>query len=319
MDARDPETGDWSLDLTGNGWRPGSRSQGKSGPHPGGWTDATGLGGCASRSFAREARMRLDFLKLGSTCQVSSAGKDATGDAKEKEPGRRTVLDLVELLQLHDDAEDDESWLYEAPKRRTSADGSPLRWCRRVLDNPSPETEAASPLLADKLNQESRSSYTSDFSRQPAVQDAADGASLDPCDGRTTRENSDIFAGSRRDRISVPERKSLEPQVGLRQQVSQLKLLKIQPGPSPPCGPASVPLRALRNSRSLDTDDGVTAHQTPAADLPSGSEETIKTAARRGSLSLASGLTGPITSIGITPMCPPALLFQIHESHRTIW
>ena len=45
--------------------------------------------------------------------------------------------------------------LYVSP-RKSAADqktGSPLKWCRQVLDNPSPETEAACRTLINRLDQ----------------------------------------------------------------------------------------------------------------------------------------------------------------------
>ncbi|XP_061557696.1 SLAIN motif-containing protein-like isoform X2 [Phycodurus eques] len=328
MDVRD-----WSLDLNSDASskHPASRTEGKSAAHPSVRAEATGLKSCTSRCFAREARMRLDFLKLGSNCQVSSRAEDAEtlGDEieKEKDPGTQTALDLVELLEFTDEAEDDESWLYEAPKRQMSADESPLRWCRHVLDNPSPETEAASRSLMNKLRQKSSSSYGSVFSRQPAVRRHADGASVDPYDGQTsantTQDTADTFDNSdlrtpcesmttsyklqditdvhlmariqedslRQDYISVPacvsERKSLEPQVRLRQQVTQFKLLKRAQNRArtePPLRTSLRSLQALRNSRSLDTDDCLPTHQTSDTDLPSASANSIERPQRaRGS------------------------------------
>ncbi|XP_061607800.1 SLAIN motif-containing protein-like isoform X3 [Phyllopteryx taeniolatus] len=328
MDVRDR-----SLDLNGDtsSKHPASRTEGESAPHPGVWAEATGLEGCTSRCFAREARMRLDFLKLGSHCQVSSRAKGAKtlGDEidKGKDPGTQTVLDLVELLEFEDEAEDDESWLYEAPKRQMSADESPLRWCRHVLDNPSPETEAASRSLMNKLQQKPSRSYPSVFSRQPAVQHHADGASVDPYNGQasanTTQDTADTFDNSdlstpcesittsyklqditdvhlmariqedslRQDYISVPacvsERQSLEPQVRLRQQVTQFKLLKRAQNRARTESPLRTSLRslqALRNSRSLDTDDCLPAHRTSDTDLPSASANSVERPQRaRGS------------------------------------
>ncbi|XP_061607798.1 SLAIN motif-containing protein-like isoform X1 [Phyllopteryx taeniolatus] len=374
MDVRDR-----SLDLNGDtsSKHPASRTEGESAPHPGVWAEATGLEGCTSRCFAREARMRLDFLKLGSHCQVSSRAKGAKtlGDEidKGKDPGTQTVLDLVELLEFEDEAEDDESWLYEAPKRQMSADESPLRWCRHVLDNPSPETEAASRSLMNKLQQKPSRSYPSVFSRQPAVQHHADGASVDPYNGQasanTTQDTADTFDNSdlstpcesittsyklqditdvhlmariqedslRQDYISVPacvsERQSLEPQVRLRQQVTQFKLLKraqnrgrqslsigglsshvihfhywapllresqmfwhnnvfmrtldmtyLAARTESPLRTSLRSLQALRNSRSLDTDDCLPAHRTSDTDLPSASANSVERPQRaRGS------------------------------------
>ncbi|ETE66821.1 hypothetical protein L345_07397 [Ophiophagus hannah] len=68
-----------------------------------------------------------------------------------------TTLDEVELLELENGSDDEDSWLYVSP-RKPPADKkeSPLKWCRQVLDHPSPETEAACRTLLSRLDQASR-------------------------------------------------------------------------------------------------------------------------------------------------------------------
>nr|XP_013054451.2 SLAIN motif-containing protein-like isoform X1 [Anser cygnoides]XP_047926698.1 SLAIN motif-containing protein-like isoform X1 [Anser cygnoides]XP_047926699.1 SLAIN motif-containing protein-like isoform X1 [Anser cygnoides]XP_047926700.1 SLAIN motif-containing protein-like isoform X1 [Anser cygnoides] len=69
-----------------------------------------------------------------------------------------TALDEVKVLELENCNEEEDSWLYVSP-RKAAADqktGSPLKWCRQVLDNPSPETEAACRTLINRLDQASR-------------------------------------------------------------------------------------------------------------------------------------------------------------------
>ncbi|XP_074863714.1 SLAIN motif-containing protein-like isoform X2 [Carettochelys insculpta] len=66
-----------------------------------------------------------------------------------------TALDEVEVLELGNCSEEEDSWLYVSP-RKTSTDQkieSPLKWCRRVLDNPSAETEVACRTLINRLDQ----------------------------------------------------------------------------------------------------------------------------------------------------------------------
>ncbi|KAM6427216.1 SLAIN motif-containing protein-like isoform 2-T2 [Liasis olivaceus] len=68
-----------------------------------------------------------------------------------------TALDEVELLELENGSDEEDSWLYVSP-RKPPTDGkeSPLKWCRQVLDHPSPETEAACRSLISRLEQASR-------------------------------------------------------------------------------------------------------------------------------------------------------------------
>lgn len=114
MDVQDLDVRNWSLDFNNviQSNHPVFQAEGKSDPHPSLWADPKRVKSCISRSFARDARMRLDFLKYGSNSQVSSGAKDGMmlNDEEEKDPGTHTVLDLVELLELKDDKEDDDSW-----------------------------------------------------------------------------------------------------------------------------------------------------------------------------------------------------------------
>lgn len=83
------------------------------------------------------------------------------GDAASAPPSPPpTLLDEVELLDLESLAawrdEDDCTWLYTgSSKTFTSSEKSlsPLQWCRRVLDNPTPEMEAARRSLCFRLEQ----------------------------------------------------------------------------------------------------------------------------------------------------------------------
>ncbi|XP_058897646.1 SLAIN motif-containing protein 1 isoform X1 [Kogia breviceps] len=74
-----------------------------------------------------------------------------------------TLLDEVELLDLESVAawrdEDDCTWLYVGSSKTFPSSEkslSPLQWCRHVLDNPTPEMEAARRSLCFRLEQASR-------------------------------------------------------------------------------------------------------------------------------------------------------------------
>ncbi|XP_073676870.1 SLAIN motif-containing protein-like isoform X3 [Garra rufa] len=72
-----------------------------------------------------------------------------------------SALDEVDELDLETcaQAEDEDSWLYVSPKKQVVAEQgpeSPLKWCRKVLDHPSPETEVACRTLINRLDQTSR-------------------------------------------------------------------------------------------------------------------------------------------------------------------
>ncbi|XP_036313345.1 SLAIN motif-containing protein 1 isoform X1 [Pipistrellus kuhlii] len=74
-----------------------------------------------------------------------------------------TPLDEVEPLDLESlagwRAEDDYTWLYVGSSKTFSSSEkslSPLQWCRHVLDNPTPEMEAARRSLCHRLEQASR-------------------------------------------------------------------------------------------------------------------------------------------------------------------
>ncbi|XP_051486357.1 SLAIN motif-containing protein-like isoform X6 [Apus apus] len=66
-----------------------------------------------------------------------------------------TDLDEVKVLELENCNEEEDSWLYVSPRKSATDQktNSPLKWCRQVLDNPSPETEAACRTLISRLDQ----------------------------------------------------------------------------------------------------------------------------------------------------------------------
>uniref|UniRef100_A0A8D2LEG4 SLAIN motif-containing protein-like n=1 Tax=Varanus komodoensis TaxID=61221 RepID=A0A8D2LEG4_VARKO len=88
-----------------------------------------------------------------------TAGTEPGLAVSERSTGREgpldeTTLDGVEVLELENGSDEDDSWLYVSP-RKSSTDGkeSALKWCRQVLDHPSPETEAACRTLLSRLDQ----------------------------------------------------------------------------------------------------------------------------------------------------------------------
>ncbi|XP_008945774.1 PREDICTED: SLAIN motif-containing protein-like, partial [Merops nubicus] len=95
------------------------------------------------------------------------SGIDPTGKINEQNPGGKgggveslageADLEEVKVLEFNSCHEEEDSWLYVSPRRSTDPKtASPLKWCRQVLDNPSPETEAACRTLINRLDQASR-------------------------------------------------------------------------------------------------------------------------------------------------------------------
>ncbi|NXU81220.1 SLAIL protein, partial [Oreotrochilus melanogaster] len=66
-----------------------------------------------------------------------------------------TDLDEVKVLELENCNEEEDCWLYVSPRKAPTDQktNSPLKWCRQVLDNPTPETEAACRTLINRLDQ----------------------------------------------------------------------------------------------------------------------------------------------------------------------
>ncbi|XP_074738850.1 SLAIN motif-containing protein-like isoform X2 [Strix uralensis] len=93
------------------------------------------------------------------------AGIDSSVKINEQNPSEKcgdleglsnnTDLDEVKVLELENCNEEEDSWLYVSPRKSTTDQktDSPLKWCRQVLDNPSPETEAACRTLINRLDQ----------------------------------------------------------------------------------------------------------------------------------------------------------------------
>ncbi|KAG7223262.1 hypothetical protein INR49_015618, partial [Caranx melampygus] len=199
------------------------KQEGSSDPYSSMWpdTEPARFKSCHSQSFAMDARIRLDHLKSGCKSPSPSCAVDGTlfnyscqketwgSESKEEE----SALDLVELLDVEDEEQDEESWLYESPKKQmTEKNESALRWCRHVLDNPSPEVEAACRLLISRLDESKRAAL----------------------------------------RASAAKRSCQSPNlVRLHQQVTQYKLLKL--AQSQASMKSNVPLHSVRDSSARVT------------------------------------------------------------------
>ncbi|XP_072301767.1 SLAIN motif-containing protein-like [Eucyclogobius newberryi] len=144
------------------------RMDGNSNPDCGSWVPSY------SGSYTMDARIRLETLKSGSsspvpTCTMNESmySYDFSKDIWEIGRNELTALDSVDLIDVEGEEEDEESWLYVSPKEFTVREKteSTLRWCRQVLDNRSPEIEAACLKLINRLNLK-----LSGESRQPDLQ-----------------------------------------------------------------------------------------------------------------------------------------------------
>ncbi|XP_030305288.1 LOW QUALITY PROTEIN: SLAIN motif-containing protein-like [Calypte anna] len=96
------------------------------------------------------------------------AGIDPSAETDEQNPSEKggdveslpanADLDEVKVLELENCNEEEDCWLYVSPRKAPTDQktNSPLQWCRQVLDNPTPETEAACRTLINRLDQASR-------------------------------------------------------------------------------------------------------------------------------------------------------------------
>ncbi|XP_075369314.1 SLAIN motif-containing protein-like isoform X1 [Mycteria americana] len=115
---------------------------------------------CSSRtdtSNSTELTGDLVLAGIGSSVKTNEQNpNEKCGDLESL--SNNTDLDEVKVLELENCSEEDDSWLYVSPRKSTTDQktDSPLKWCRQVLDNPSPETEAACRTLINRLDQASR-------------------------------------------------------------------------------------------------------------------------------------------------------------------
>ena len=97
-----------------------ARLEGSSDPYCSIWTDTepARFKSCNSQSFAMDARIRLDHLKSRCNSPLPCHGLDGTlynynseKDIWDSEPKEEeSALDLVELLDVEEDVQDEESW-----------------------------------------------------------------------------------------------------------------------------------------------------------------------------------------------------------------
>lgn len=95
-----------------------ARLEGNSDPYCSIWTGAEQaiVKSCNNRSFAMDARLRLESLKSGYNSALTRWAVDGMLDnSKDLEDGQETqeeesALDSVELLDVAEDAQDEENW-----------------------------------------------------------------------------------------------------------------------------------------------------------------------------------------------------------------
>ncbi|NXT71373.1 SLAIL protein, partial [Chaetops frenatus] len=98
---------------------------------------------------------------LGSLLMAGIHGPAAIHEQNPSEKGadleglpNSADLDEVKVLELENCPEEEDCWLYVSPRKSVDEKtASPLKWCRQVLDNPSPEIEAACRTLISRLDQ----------------------------------------------------------------------------------------------------------------------------------------------------------------------
>nr|XP_020459052.1 SLAIN motif-containing protein 2 isoform X2 [Monopterus albus] len=129
-----------------------------------GFVGTGGYGGLVENNRCLSPRLSYDGIsfKRAYECEGASAAtslssrnslySDSCGDFTDE--GETSILDEVEILDLEDmDCLNEDSWLYEtklnSPLQKAL---SPIVWCRKALDNPSPEMESAKRSLIHRLD-----------------------------------------------------------------------------------------------------------------------------------------------------------------------
>ncbi|XP_034746906.1 SLAIN motif-containing protein-like isoform X3 [Etheostoma cragini] len=227
------------------------RLEGSSDPYCSIWTDAmhARVKSCNNRSFAMDARIRLDHLKSGCNSALPCSAMDGMlfnynfhtdiCDSEESQE-EESALDSVELLDVEDNVQDEESWLYESKKQGfVERSESALRWCRHVLDNPSPEMEAACRSLINRLDQRSSMCH---FYRRPAV-----GSSTDKTSVSTTHNISNSTDYRLQDITDVHIMAQLQ-EASLRQNYVSMPAWR---SPESPPGPPSLSSSLRQSSSSV--------------------------------------------------------------------
>ncbi|XP_026160543.1 SLAIN motif-containing protein 2 isoform X1 [Mastacembelus armatus] len=135
--------------------------------YPGvGFVGTGGYGGLLENNRCLSPRLSYDGISFRrayesdgasaatSMSSMNSFYSDTTGSLTDE--GETSILDEVEILDLEDmDClnEDEDSWLYEAKLNSPLQKAlSPIVWCRKALDNPSPEMESAKRSLIHRLD-----------------------------------------------------------------------------------------------------------------------------------------------------------------------
>ncbi|NXD29496.1 SLAIL protein, partial [Spelaeornis formosus] len=95
------------------------------------------------------------LLRAGVHSPAGTRGQGPRGKGAEREGLlSHAGLDEVKVLELENCPEEEDCWLYVSPRKSMDEKtASPLKWCRQVLDNPSPEIEAACRTLINRLDQ----------------------------------------------------------------------------------------------------------------------------------------------------------------------
>ncbi|XP_062432016.1 SLAIN motif-containing protein 1 isoform X3 [Rhea pennata] len=128
---------------------------------------------------------------LAASC---GGGQDAGGGGPAA--AAATVLDEVAVLELEDGycGQDEDTWLYVLPTKTLTPQEkslSPLQWCRRVLDHPSPEIEAAKRSLCFRLEQDKLRRSMPNLARMPSTPAINNNASF--ASSSVTVRNSQSF------------------------------------------------------------------------------------------------------------------------------
>ncbi|XP_032650486.1 SLAIN motif-containing protein-like isoform X4 [Chelonoidis abingdonii] len=111
-----------------------------------------------SSSLERNSSTELveDLITIGIHPSVKMSEQNLNEESGDLESFLNdTALDEVEVLELGNCSDEEDSWLYVSPRKATADQKteSPLKWCRQVLDNPSAETEVACRTLINRLDQ----------------------------------------------------------------------------------------------------------------------------------------------------------------------
>ncbi|XP_062496476.1 SLAIN motif-containing protein-like isoform X2 [Pezoporus occidentalis] len=111
---------------------------------------------CSSRTATSDSTELMGNVVLaGIDSSVKTNEQNPSQKCRESESLSNDMdLDEVKVLELENCNEEEDCWLYVSPRKSVDQKtASPLKWCRQVLDNPSPETEVACRTLLSRLDQ----------------------------------------------------------------------------------------------------------------------------------------------------------------------